>query len=96
MLELHFKITKASIVYCDNIGSVYLSSNPVKHQRNKHVELDIHFVREKVAIGEVKVLHVPTSLQYADILTKGLPTTLFEEFRISLNVIPYDASTAGG
>ncbi|CAA7023266.1 unnamed protein product [Microthlaspi erraticum] len=69
MLELHCSITKASIVYCDNISSVYLASNPVKHQRTKHIELDIHFVREKVAIGEVRVIHVPSSLQYADIFT---------------------------
>lgn len=96
MLELHCNITKASIVYCDNISSVYLASNPVKHQRTKHIELDIHFVREKVAIGEVKVIHVPSSLQYADIFTKGLPTSLFNEFRSSLTVRNPDASTEGG
>lgn len=96
MLELHLKINKASVVYCDNISSVYLANNPVKHQRTKHVELDIHFVREKVAIGEVKVFHVPSSLQYADIFTKGLPTTLFQEFRSSLTVRKPDASTEGG
>lgn len=96
LLELHFKITKAFVVYCDNISSVYLANNPVKHQRTKHVELDIHFVREKVDIGEVKVLHVPSSLQFVDIFTKGLPTTLFNEFRNSLTVQAMDASTAGG
>ena len=96
MIELHWKINKTSIVYCDNISSVYLSTNPVKHQRTKHVELDIHFVREKVAIGEVKVLHVPTTLQYADIFTKGLPTSVFNEFRTSLTVRTPDAFTAGG
>lgn len=87
MHELHRPIRNASVVYCDNIGSVYLSTNPVKHQRTKHVELDIHFVRDKVAIGEVKVLHVPTSLQYADIFTKGLPSSLHNEFRSSLTVL---------
>lgn len=96
MLELHYKITKASVVYCDKIGSVYLSSNLVKHQRSKHMELHIHFVREKVAIDKVKVLYVPTPLQYADIFTKGLPATLFQQFRSSLTILPYDASTAGG
>jgi hypothetical protein len=54
--------------------------NPVHHRRTKHVELDIHFIREKVALGLVRVLHVPTKLQLADIMTKGLPTKLFNEF----------------
>lgn len=86
LFELHLPIKTASVVYCDNISSVYLSTNPVKHQRTKHIELDIHFVRDKVAIGEVKVLHVPTSLQYADIFTKVLPSSLHKEFRTSLTV----------
>lgn len=84
MLDLGCPITKAALVYCDNISSVYLSQNPVKHQRTKHIEIDIHFVREKVTMGHVRVLHVPSSLQYADIFTKGLPTSLFNEFRSSL------------
>lgn len=96
MLELHFDISKAFVVYCDNIGSVYLVTNPVKHQRTKHIKLDIHFVREKVVVGEVKVLHVPSSLQYAHIFTKGLPTSLFNELRSSLTVWKPDAATAGG
>jgi hypothetical protein len=57
--------------------------------------LDIHFVREKVALGHVRVLHVPTSQQFADIMTKGLPTLTFSEFRSSLCVAA-DPSTAGG
>ncbi|GKB92411.1 NBS-containing resistance-like protein [Tanacetum coccineum] len=52
-----------------------------EHQRTKHIEIDIHFVREYVASGEVRVLHVPSRFQYADIFTKGLPTALFLEFR---------------
>ncbi|KAJ0575195.1 putative RNA-directed DNA polymerase [Helianthus annuus] len=95
LLELRVPILKATIIYCDNVSAVYLSANPVQHQRTKHVEMDIHFVREKVQIGHVKVLHVPSSSQYADIFTKGLPRTLFEEFRSSLRVHPYHASTAG-
>lgn len=86
LLELGCPLTKATIVYCDNISAVYLSSNPVHHQRTKHVEIDIHFVRERVSLGHVRVLHVPSHLQYADIFTKGLPTPLFTEFRSSLSV----------
>ena len=86
LLELHTPLRRATLVYCDNISAVYMSSNPVQHQRTKHIEIDLHFVRERVALGHVKVLHVPTSSQYADIFTKGLPLTVFVEFRSSLNV----------
>lgn len=84
--ELGIPLAKATIVYCDNVSAIYLSSNPVKHQRTKHVEIDIHFVRERVSLGHVRVLHVPTQQQYADIFTKGLPSPLFIEFRSSLSI----------
>ena len=84
--ELHAPLRRAMLVYCDNISAVYMSSNPVQHQRTKHIEIDLHFVRERVAVGDVRVLHVPTSSQYADIFTKGLPSLVFTEFRSSLNV----------
>ena len=94
--ELHQPPSKATVVYCDNISATYLSTNPVQHQRTKHIEIDLHFVRDRVAPGEARVLHVPTSSQFADIFTKGLPTTIFEDFRTSLNVVPSHVSTAGG
>nr|GEX00054.1 ribonuclease H-like domain-containing protein [Tanacetum cinerariifolium] len=84
--ELHTPMTSVTIVYCDNVSVVYLSSNPVQHQRTKHVEIDIHFVRDLVAAGQVRVLHVPSRYQFAYIFTKGLPSALFEKFRTSLNI----------
>ncbi|WVZ71262.1 hypothetical protein U9M48_019870, partial [Paspalum notatum var. saurae] len=64
LCELHHPLKKATVVYCDNISAVYLSSNPVQHQRTKHIEIDLHFVRERVSLGEVRVLHVPSSSQH--------------------------------
>ncbi|GKC54488.1 ribonuclease H-like domain-containing protein [Tanacetum coccineum] len=93
--ELHTPLSSATIVYCDNVSDVYLSSNPVQHQRTKHIEIDIHFVRDLVATGQVRVLHVPSRFQYADIFTKGLPSALFDEFRDSLSVRCTPAPTAG-
>jgi hypothetical protein len=84
--ELHRDVKQATIVYCDNVSSVYMSKNPVHHRRTKHIELDIHFVREKVALGELRVLHVPSDKQFADIFTKGLPSALHDDFRSSLCV----------
>jgi len=94
--ELHYPILKATVAFCDNVSAVYMSANPVHHKRTKHIELDIHFVRERVQAGELRVLHVPTGEQYADIMTKGLTTKTFEAFRDSLCVTPMTHQTAGG
>ncbi|KAK1683226.1 hypothetical protein QYE76_044074 [Lolium multiflorum] len=72
LVELSCPVAKATVVYCDNVSAVYLSANPVHHRRTKHIELDIHFVREQVALGHIRVLHVPTSQQFADIMTKDM------------------------
>jgi hypothetical protein len=94
--ELHRPLSSATVVFCDNVSAIYMSSNPVQHRRTKHIEIDIHFVREKVSLGEVRVLHVPSALQFADVMTKGLPTQLFLDFRSSLCVREPPAVTAGG
>ncbi|GKB07862.1 ribonuclease H-like domain-containing protein [Tanacetum coccineum] len=93
--ELHPPLFTATLVYCDNVSAVYMSANPVQHQRTKHIEIDIHFVRDKVAAGHVRLLHVPYQFQYADIFTKGLPYPLFADFRSSLSVRKTPAPTAG-
>nr|GEW75548.1 copia protein [Tanacetum cinerariifolium] len=58
--ELHSPISTATLVYCDNVSVVYMSANPVQHQRTKHIEIDIHFIRDVVTAGHVRVLHVPS------------------------------------
>nr|GEX75543.1 ribonuclease H-like domain-containing protein [Tanacetum cinerariifolium] len=83
--ELHTPLSSATIMYCDNVSVVYFFSNPVQHQRTKHIEIDIHFVRDLVATGQVRILHVPSRFQYADIFTKGLPSALFDEFHDNPN-----------
>ena len=94
--ELHHGVAKATLVFCDNVSTTYMSRNPVHHKRTKHIELDIHFVREKVSVGDVRVLHIPSTRQLADIFTKGLPTALFEEFRSNLCVPVPNAAIEGG
>nr|GEV86371.1 hypothetical protein [Tanacetum cinerariifolium] len=63
LLELHAPLSTATLVYCDNVSAVYLFTNPVQHQHTKHIEIDIHFVQEYVASGQVRVLHVPFRFQ---------------------------------
>nr|GFB61419.1 NBS-containing resistance-like protein [Tanacetum cinerariifolium] len=60
LCELHTPLFTATLVCCDNVSAMYMSANPVQHQRIKHIEIDIRFVRDFVAKGEVRVLHVPS------------------------------------
>ncbi|KAJ8763354.1 hypothetical protein K2173_002237 [Erythroxylum novogranatense] len=60
------------VLYCDNLSSLYLSVNPVLHARSKHIELDYHFVRERVAQGLLITKYVPSAQQLADIFTKSV------------------------
>jgi hypothetical protein len=46
--ELHSPLRRATLVYCDNVSVCYLSTNPVQHRHTKHIEIDLHFVRDKV------------------------------------------------
>ncbi|GJW71942.1 ribonuclease H-like domain-containing protein, partial [Tanacetum coccineum] len=93
--ELHTPLFTATLIYCDNVSAVYMSANPVQYQRTKHIKIDIHLVRDFVAKGEIRVLHVPSRFQYVDIFTNGLPTALFIEFRSSLNVRRSPSHTEG-
>ncbi|KAE8720102.1 hypothetical protein F3Y22_tig00109916pilonHSYRG00008 [Hibiscus syriacus] len=61
ILELHCPIQKATLVYYDIVSVIYLSGNHVQHQCIKHIEMDIHFVREKVARGEGQSKHMRAS-----------------------------------
>ncbi|GKE61184.1 ribonuclease H-like domain-containing protein [Tanacetum coccineum] len=93
--ELLTPLATATLVYCDNVSAVYLSSNPMQHQRTKHIEIDIHFVRDLIATGAIRVLHILSRYQYVDIFTKGLPTSFLDEFRTSLSVRSSPVQTAG-
>jgi hypothetical protein len=62
--ELQTSPSWCTLVYCDNISVVYLSTNLIQHQHTKHVEIDLYFIREKVAIGQVCLLHVPTTFVF--------------------------------
>jgi hypothetical protein len=84
--EMHSPLKLSTRVYYDNVSAMYLSTNPIQHQCTKHVELDLHSIRERVVVGDVHVLHVLTTSQLADIFTKGVPMSVVEEFQSSLNI----------
>jgi hypothetical protein len=75
------------VLWCDNIGATFLVSNPQYHARTKHLEIDYHFVRERVISNQLIVRFVCSKDQLADCLTKSLPLPQFESLKTKLNVI---------
>lgn len=70
--ELQFNIPRPIPMYCDNTSAIHIAENPVLHERTKHIELDCHFIRDKVKAGLVQPLYLSTTQQPADLLTKPL------------------------
>jgi histone deacetylase 1/2 len=86
LAELGVRLRTSPRLWCDNLGATYLSANPVFHARAKHIEIDFHFVRERVAHKQLQVRFISSKDQLADGFTKALPAYKFEEFKNNLNL----------
>lgn len=83
------------IIWCDNQYAIALASNPIFHARTKHVEVDYHFIREKVLSKQISVQHIGTQAQTADIFTKALSVDRFQFLKTKLMVVDTPMSLQG-
>jgi hypothetical protein len=86
LYELKIPSPTTAKIWCDNIGPKYLSSNPVFHGRTKLIEVDYHFVRERVSRKLLKIDFVSTRDQVADGFTKPMTVWQLENFKYNLNL----------
>jgi hypothetical protein len=84
--ELGIPHPMAACLWCDNIGAKYLSANPIFHARTKHIEIDFHFMRERVAAKLLDIRFISTTDQIADGFTKPLAERKLVMFRDNLNL----------
>ena len=70
--DFHIHHSKPSLLYTDSKPAFEIASNPVHHERTKHIQLDYHLIREKLQVGLLTIIHIPSRFQLADALTKPL------------------------
>jgi hypothetical protein len=86
--DLTLPLTVPLVIRCDNLGATTLASNPLYHARTKHIEVDYHFIREKVLNKDISHGFISTCGQPADIFTKGLTSSRFQLLYDKLMVCP--------
>lgn len=74
------------IVCYDNISATKLARNPIYHSKTKHIEIDTHFIENKVLVGELNIQYIPSEERVIDVMTKLLSCTYFNYLRAKLNV----------
>ncbi|KAL2933741.1 Retrovirus-related Pol polyprotein from transposon TNT 1-94, partial [Bienertia sinuspersici] len=94
--ELGLKKLNPVTIQCDNRAALSIAANLVHHERTKHVELDCHFIRDKVSEGCIKTQYVPSERQVADLFTKPMSMAKQDHLLPKLGVMKTTPTLKGG
>ncbi|XP_028063232.1 uncharacterized protein LOC114266531 [Camellia sinensis] len=95
LTEMGISSSTTPVLWCDNLPAMALASNPVFHSRSKHIDIDCHFVREKILAKQFVVQYIPTVDQLADLFTKPLSVSRFQYLKDKLMVFEPPISLQG-
>jgi hypothetical protein len=84
--DFGYNLSKVPLLY-DNESAICMADNPVEHSRTKHIDIRHHFLRDHQQKGDIKVYHINTENQRADIFTKSLDEKTFCRLHSELNVL---------
>lgn len=91
--ELGFGQNEAMKLHCDNTSAIEIAHNPVQHDRTKHVEIDRHFIKEKLEAGIITFPFVRSEHQLADVLTKAVAGSVLDDSIVKLGMCDIHAPT---
>ena len=92
-MQFGFPLEHPTTLWCDNQSAIHISRNPIEHQRTKHIEIHMHFIRQLIQDGVLSLEYLPTEAQVVDIFTKPLASPHYSIFYFHIEYLEvYDDS----
>jgi hypothetical protein len=95
MSDVGLEQKKATLIMCDNQGAIALMKNPIHHSRSKHIDIQHHFIREKVEVEVIEMKYISTERMVADVLTKALAKPRHEVLRKEMGLTLFNNKQSG-